>query len=212
MLLAQTSKRCNTRKQPQQQEKRGFHLTRLLLEQGVPARDSIVLSVEQETLSKALRSRAMCWIPARRNLVAMLLWISKRTGFYILSLGTEWKELFQGWVDFVKRCQIINMEGNKLWWCESTQKVMQEQLLISLSILCWGKNVILSFFLTLWVSLPQKTEGFHAYRVEWCRWNMHHLVTAGGCQILYNPGSSEHWNQETWWLHPARCALTCPML
>lgn len=56
--------------------------------------------MEQETLPKSLMSRAMCWIPAWRKLVAMLLWISNKTGFYILSLGTKWKELFQGWVAF----------------------------------------------------------------------------------------------------------------
>lgn len=163
----------------------------------MPERDNTVLSKEQETLSKSLMSRAMCWIPAWRKLVAMFLWISKKTGCYILSLGTEWKELFQWWVDFFQEMP-NNKHGREqvvmLW--KYPEGKCRNRCWFSLSIPCWGKSAILSLFLSHWVFLPQKTEGFHAHSVKRSRSNMYHFVTAGSYQILYNPGSSE--NQETW--------------
>lgn len=42
------------------ENKRGFHPTRSLWEQEIPAKDNKLLLMEQETLSKALRCRVMC--------------------------------------------------------------------------------------------------------------------------------------------------------
>jgi len=107
------------------------------------ARDNIVLPMEQKRVLKARRSRPMCWISAQRKLMGMLLLISKRTRSYLLNLGTLWKELVLGWVDFVKRRQTTNVEGNKLWWCDSTVawRVVQKQML------SWPQHPLLGYFI-----------------------------------------------------------------
>lgn len=204
MLLAQTSKWCNTRKQPQQQEKRGFHLTSLLLEQDMPSRDNIVLPMEQETLSKALNG----WVPAQRKLVAALLWISKRTGFYKLrnrvkSFSKEGMIFFQDMPnDKHRQKQAVMM------WKHPESDVGRAADSASASS---SGAKMLSLFLSHWVFLPQKTESSHAHRVEQSRLNNHHFVTAGSYQTLYNPGSSENGKLGSCIL-PWSSAITCPVL